>query len=294
MASVGYNQTKFRIALQVLGRLSVAERLLLSLSYRPDAVDKTSSHMKPTDEWNLENALETFTSAFPDFEARVRGKRVLDYGCGDGFQSIAIANLGADYALGVDINENRLAHARRLANGLENVGFSRKIDGEFDIVVSLNALEHFVNPLENIKEMKNALNDNGTILLSFGPPWFAPYGHHMYFFCPFPWINLLFSEATVMRVRSLYRSDGATSYEPGLNRMSIRKFERLIHEAGLTFEKRKYHSVKTISILAKIPLLRELFINQVDAVLRSESSLAAEIRPHSLELHRSGGCPARC
>lgn len=260
-----------QIARQALGRLSVGDRLLLSLSYHPRLVGKTSGRGKPTDKWNLDNALETLKGAFPELEDRIKGKKVLDYGCGDGFQSVAIANLGAENVLGVEIDDDRLGHAKKLANGVGNVEFARKIDGKFDVVISLNAMEHFVKPLENLKEMKDALRGEGLIFLTFGPPWFAPYGHHMYFFCPFPWINLFFSEATVYRVRSLYRSDGATSYHPGLNRMSVRKFERLIREAGLSVEKKKYRSVKNIGVLAKIPFLRELFVIQVDAILRSKS-----------------------
>lgn len=265
-------ERKFEIAREKLDHMSVSERILLAFCYHPEAVDKTSSYEKPSDKWSLENALDGLLRSFPHLKDLVKDKQVLDYGCGDGFQTVAMANLGAIYVLGVDIEENRLRHARRLARGHDGIGFSTKIEGTFDVVVSLNAMEHFVEPLKNTQEMRDALKPGGKILISFGPPWYAPYGHHMYFFCGLPWINILFSERTVFRIRSLYRSDGATSYEPGLNRMSIRNFEGIVRELDLKFDARKYHCIKGINFLSKIPLFRELAINQVDAYLSPNTS----------------------
>ena len=195
---------------------------------------------------------------------------MLDYGSGDGFQAVALARAGAAFVLGVEIQPQRLEYARELAaaSGEKNLDFRPRIEGRFDVALSLNAMEHFVEPEANLQEIHDALVEGGQLLLSFGPPWYAPYGSHMYFFCPMPWINLMFSERTVMRVRSLYRLDGLRTYSPELNRMSIRKFERLIQRSAFQVAKRKYHCSKGMNLLAHIPLLRELFINQVDAVLR--------------------------
>lgn len=260
---------KFSIAKEKLGALSFPERLLLALSKHPDDVDRTSSYEKPTAQWTLETALSQLTDAFPDFVSDIKGKRVLDYGCGDGFQSVAMARAGAGEVLGVEIEGNRRAHAMSLA-GREraaNVSFADTVSGEFDIVVSLNAMEHFTAPEENLREMKNALAPGGRIYLSFGPLWFAPYGAHMYFFSPVPWINLLFPEETVFRIRSLYRDDGETTYEPNLNRMTVAGFERLVAGEGLRASHCVYRAVLGLPLISRVPGLRELCVNQVDAVL---------------------------
>jgi len=83
-------------------------------------------------------------------------------------------------------------------------------------------------------------------------------------------VNLLFPEAAVLAVRARYRSDGARRYEEvesGLNRMTLRKFERLVEEAGLACAHRHYRCVKRVQLLGRLPALRELFVNEVHAVL---------------------------
>jgi len=261
--------SKFNVAKNALGGLSLQERLLLSISKHPGEVDKTSNYEKPTDQWTVETALKQLLAAFPDFLSEIRGGDVLDYGCGDGFQSVALARSGASSVLGVEIDENRLGHARALAKreNAEAVTFALKIDGKFDAVISLNAMEHFIQPRENLREMRNALKPGGRIYLSFGPPWRAPYGHHMRFFCDWPWINLVFSERTVMGIRRLYRDDDATSYEPGLNKMTVKSFERLVSECGLKIASHEYLCAYTFTWFRRAPFLREFFINEINAVL---------------------------
>jgi hypothetical protein len=118
--------------------------------------------------------------------------------------------------------------------------------------------------------MKRLLAPGGVVMITFCPPWFAPYGSHMHFFTKVPWVNLLFSERTVMSVRSRFRADGAKRYEDvemGLNRMTIRKFERIIAASGMTVAWRQYVCVKKLNALSRVPLVRELFINVASCVL---------------------------
>jgi SAM-dependent methyltransferase len=147
------------------------------------------------------------------------------------------------------------------------------LDGTFDVVISQNSFEHLRDPAGTLATMRRLLAPAGEILITFCPPWFAPYGAHMGYFTKIPWVQLLFSEHTVMSVRSRFRSDGATRYEDvemGLNRMSIRKFERIVRNSGLKVAWRKYVCVKKLNALGRIPLVRELFINVVSCALVQE------------------------
>jgi SAM-dependent methyltransferase len=261
--------------------MGVGEIVLRALSRHPGTSDYSleTQHEAPGNECAL------LRREFVDFSTLVRGKRVADFGCGTGLQCIALARDEGSSVCGIDTNEAtlRIARANAVAAGLgeTQVQFVERITpelrGSFDIVISQNAMEHFPEPEAIVREMSTLLRPGGKILLTFGPPWYAPYGSHMQFFCRVPWLNLWFSERTVMRVRALYRNDGATRYESvesGLNRMSIRKFERIMAQSGLRVARARYTCVRQFNALARIPVLRELVINHVTAVLERPAGAA--------------------
>lgn len=254
--------------------MRIGERVLLAFSRPVDAPDLADA----VDEPGVEHALDDLLRRFPDLPERVRGRRVLDFGCGAGRQAAALAHAGAAFVLGVESNPRTLHGARVLAaaEGIrpERLAFAPALPDEmlggFDVVISRNSMEHFAEPGRVLALMRAALAPGGRLLVTFGPPWLAPSGSHMHFFTPLPWVHLLFAERTVMAVRARYRADGARRYEEvesGLNRMTVGRFERLAASAGLRMERRRYDCVKGIPILGRAPLLRELFINNVACVL---------------------------
>ncbi len=226
---------------------------------------------------DLDHALDLLRRVFDDFDREIAGRRVLDFGCGAGLQACAMARLGGEFVLGLDTNPRTLARAVELASSLrlgQRVRFAGAIGdgdaGRFDIVISQNSMEHFPNPAGVLDEMKRALAPGGKLFVTFGPPWLAPYGSHMRFMTSVPWVNVLFPETAVMKVRSRYIADGARRYqdvEGGLNKMTVGRFEELASESGLQVAYRRYDCVKGLSFLGRIPLARELFINHVSCVL---------------------------
>jgi SAM-dependent methyltransferase len=252
---------------------SFAEKLLLHLSRGPGTDDFPAGQ----EEWNPDNALSLLCRVFPDFLNSIVGKEILDFGCGTGWQSVALAKAGASSVLGLEINPQTLEKARHLAQELglgPRVQFAERLDesleGRFGVVVSQNSMEHFPEPAQALAQMKSALKPEGRILITFGPPWLSPYGAHMHFFTKVPWVNLLFSEKAVMNARAVFRDDQARRYEEvesGLNRMTIAKFERTVSYVGLQIQYRRYDCVKKLNFLGKLPGLRELFVNQISCVL---------------------------
>lgn len=221
-------------------------------------------------EGKIENPLALLRREYPDLDQIVAGRRVLDFGCGLGDQTEALASLGAS-VVGLDTHAPSLERARILHPGLTFVANLSELGEPCDVVISQNAMEHFPDPAATLKDMISAVKPGGRLLITFGPPWYAPYGSHMQFFCRVPWLNVLFPESAVMRARSRYRSDGASRYEDveqGLNRMSLAKFERLI--AGYNVERRHYSGVKRMDFLTAIPVIRELFTNHVTVIIRKD------------------------
>jgi SAM-dependent methyltransferase len=263
-----------------LGPMTFAERLLLLLSRTPGGDDYAES-LTSYDEAESSGStspLWLLQTVFPGFLGMISGKSVLDFGCGNGYQSVALATAGARQVLGVDTNLDALIRGRALADrsGVASiVQFSEEVPqellGSFDVVISQNSMEHFSKPSETVGVMLRAMNANGDLLITFGPPWFSPRGSHMHFFTKVPWVNLVFSEKTVMTVRSRFRNDGAQRYEDvesGLNKMSLARFESLIREMHVFPTYRRYECVKGLNGFARIPLLREMLVNRVSVILR--------------------------
>ncbi len=139
---------------------------------------------------NLDNALDFLVKTVPDFPQRLTGKRVVDFGCGLGWQSIAMAKLGIARSItGVDIRNNDRARANADANSVgDRVRFLEKLDqGEkYDVAISCSSFEHFSDPAAIVDMLKSAIVRDGEISISFAEPWWSPHGSHMDGFCRLP------------------------------------------------------------------------------------------------------------
>lgn len=242
-------------------------RFLLQTLSREDATEQIGSTASG-------DPLSMLLSSYPDLADLVRGKSVLDFGCGRGDQAAAIAHRFSAAVTGLDTNKRTLDIAAANHGSVVNFIDTLPPGRTWDIVISLNAMEHYNDPGGAIAAMKQAVAPGGLILISFGPPWWAPYGSHMHFFCRVPWLQLWFSERTIMSVRAKYRNDGAQRFEDvesGLNRMSLSKYERLVSQSGLSLVRLNYTGAKGMHWISRIPVLRELGTVHVTSVLRREA-----------------------
>jgi hypothetical protein len=99
--------------------------------------------------------------------------------------------------------------------------------------------------------MRNLLKDDGLAIVEFGPPWYHPLGGHL--FSVFPWSHLVFTERCLIRWRSDFKSDGATRFsevEGGLNRMTVRRFKKLVGESDFEFERFEAVPIRRSELLA--------------------------------------------
>lgn len=250
--------------------MTIAETILGWLSLPPERAQSystTTNMEKPA-----ANPLHLLEHEYPDLAQLLKDKAVLDFGCGFGNQVAALANsnkYSCRRVHGLDAHPDYVEAARRAHPG---VTFIQQVDEVgYDVVISQDAMEHYPDPAGALRAMKDAVQPGGLLLITFGPPWYAPYGSHMHFFCKVPWLNLLFSEKTIMKVRKRYRQDGAERFdqvESGLNKMSLAKFEDLIRASGLEIVRRRYGAFKRLDFLSRIPLLRELCVIRATVVLR--------------------------
>jgi SAM-dependent methyltransferase len=179
----------------------------------------------------------------PDIFDRVRGKTVIDFGCGYGNQTIELAKQGAKLVVGLDVREDVLREARNKAATMSNVLFLTpdQCPRSFaEVVISLDSFEHFEDPSASLQLISELLSLGGTLLASFGPPWKHPLGGHS--FSAFVWSHLLFSEGALCRWYNRTKNTAISHFEEvsgGLNRMTITRFEALVRasqfrEASIT------------------------------------------------------------
>jgi ubiquinone/menaquinone biosynthesis C-methylase UbiE len=210
----------------------------------------------------------------------IRDKKVIDFGCGPGSEAIDLAQHGARHVQGLDIQERWLVVAREQAAkaDCQNVSFTKTSSEPADVIVSIDAFEHFDDPAAVLQSMAGMLKPEGCVLVSFGPTWYHPLGGHL--FSVFPWAHLIFTEKALCHWRTHIRNDGARKFsevEGGLNQMTIARFERLIEQSPFQIEKLETVPIRPVRVLHN-RLTREWFTAIVRCKLtlrRSAQRIAA-------------------
>ncbi|HKP88238.1 MAG TPA: class I SAM-dependent methyltransferase [Blastocatellia bacterium] len=235
-----------------------------------------------THHYTIENALDFPLKMVPDLISRIQGQNILDYGCGPGWQAVIMAQKGAESVTGIDIVKSWVDHANGLASQYCCTEKARFLHADefwaekqnlnrFDLTFSCGSFEHFSEPEKELERMKQVTRDGGSILITFAEPWLSPHGAHMYGMIDIPYINILVPERVVMSLRSRYKDDGAKHYEEiqgGLNKMTLKKFERIIRNSGLKVDYLRYTPTKNLPLVDKIPFVREFLVSAVTCLLR--------------------------
>jgi SAM-dependent methyltransferase len=216
----------------------------------------------------------------PKIFEELAGKIVLDYGCGEGETCIELAERGVARSIGLDIQDALLARARERAERrgvADKCSFVSSVQEKVDVVLSMDAFEHFDDPAAVLREMAALLRPGGYAVIEFGPTWFHPLGGHL--FSVFPWAHLLFTEKALIRWRSDFKSDGATRFNEvagGLNRMTIARWERLVSESPL-----KFLTSELVAIRRLRPLHNRLTREFFTAIVRARLGLR-DTREHGI------------
>ena len=111
-------------------------------------------------------------------ELNWKSKKILDVGCGTGYFSYKAAKKGAD-VLGIDFSAEaiEIAQSKYQHSHLKYQQMDvKKIEGKYDVIVSIGTLEHMDNPLQILKLFKRHLNPKGKIIIT-SPNWTNPRGY---------------------------------------------------------------------------------------------------------------------
>jgi SAM-dependent methyltransferase len=228
----------------------------------------------------------------------LRGKNVLELGCGEGGVITAFYDHGC-HAVGMDIAEDRLKMAAELAS---NAGARRAIKfvaadifkpdqlkawrQRFDLIVMKDVIEHLPDHHLALGHVATMLKSRGYLFLSF-PPWYMPFGAHQQMFhsrlkyvpfthwLPRSWFRRLatrFNEppALIDELVDLYRS-----------RLSLHAFNKLLRQIPYTVSLRKLYLINPMykykfglspishpSFFARLPVIREVVTTAMYCTLR--------------------------
>jgi 2-polyprenyl-6-hydroxyphenyl methylase/3-demethylubiquinone-9 3-methyltransferase len=128
----------------------------------------------PNSEFRALHDINPLRLDYIDGLASLRGKRVLDVGCGGGLLAEAMARRGAE-VIGIDMGKAPLNVARlhRLESNLDidyrqatPEELADEQPGGFDVVTCLEMLEHVPDPAAVIAACARLIRNNGRIFLS--------------------------------------------------------------------------------------------------------------------------------
>lgn len=224
----------------------------------PAFEDAVRAYLEPTrGQFNHEQMLETFLSvdrfrlwaAVVDRRVGVSGKRVLSSGCGFGGSLLAWRDAGAALAVGVEVDADYLRFGALRTAELPGAGvvaydghrlpFS---DASFDLVESMDVVEHTPDPGAYLTELRRVLAPGGAILL-VTPNRVWPVEQHLGILGP-PWLPIGVADALFGALARLpgtgmsqeRRFKYAKLRGMRTHNMSLRTLRRLARRTGLHLE----------------------------------------------------------
>lgn len=256
--------------------MSLRSTLLFELSRRrlPKPAKRTIDYSAYQD-WRKQS-LSSSWSAFRGTD--LRGRDVLDFGCGDGALSLYLATEECPSTIiGIDLDPAAIERAKAARDKAQvpksvRVEFLEgSVDGlpmpdeSIDVLVAFDCLEHVMSPLPIFREWFRVLRPGGRCLLEWFP-YKGPWGPHMESLIPVPWAHVLFGQHAMFRAAErLYdlpqftprhwdlEADGTKKpnkwrqwscfREQGyINELDIDTFRRFAQAAGLKVARLETHS----------------------------------------------------
>ena len=213
----------------------------------------------------------------------IKGTKILDIGCGEGGILSFFAEKGFQ-CFGLDNNKARVEFAQ--SRQTDNIKFINveienfNCDETFDLVLMLDVIEHVKDKTKALLNIKRILGESGIFLLTF-PPYRSPFGGHQQVLHSFlkyiPYWHVLPRQYFLRLLKKFEKTDIDARLEIYDRGMTIKQFERLIHQLGFICLKRIDFLVRprqglrfgTKIVRNRFPLFRELFTTGVTYLLKN-------------------------
>ncbi len=207
-----------------------------------------------------------------NFIKKLKDKSILDVGCGTGSITIP-SGLVANKVKGIDVDKKSIELAKK-RNQLPNVKFETKNLKEekekYDLVLSMQVLEHLHNPEEMLKDIAKVTKKWAIITIPNG------YGSSEI-------IGRLISQIRkTTRLKSKTKTNEGmftANYDnPHMQKFTIKQMKKLANNAGLKIRKIQNHCF----ILGTFPLNQLFFHTSLKRVLEKIDLAIANIVPHTI------------
>ena len=159
-----------------------------------DSLTRVDSHFRFGENWRV-YAAKADEAAISEAEkglqrlvgTEIKGKRVLDIGCGSGVHSVAALRLGATQVHGVDLDPDSIAAAKSVlaryaTDGPWNIEEKSIFDmrplqsGCFDIVYSWGVLHHTGDMFRAVRAAADLVASDGLFVFAlYRKTWFCPF-----------------------------------------------------------------------------------------------------------------------
>lgn len=188
--------------MSALGVFILKNLVLFKQKVQPSKPGPSEDTFESYFRWQFESSERLF-ARYPNWD--IAGKTVLEIGCGTGGRTAYLASAGAKCAVGIDINREEIALARRLSSQLhpELTGRLRYLEasedkpldiGLFDVVVLVDCMEHVVSPPQMMRLAYGYLVPGGQFYFS-SMGWYHYSGSHTHLL---PFVNVFFSDETIL------------------------------------------------------------------------------------------------
>jgi SAM-dependent methyltransferase len=219
------------------------------------------------------------------FKPVSKGTRVLEIGCGTGGNLVPFLEKGC-IVTGVDISVTSIERASLLLGTREDLSliaddvYNRtEADGQFDIIIMRDVIEHIHNQEKFMGFVKRFMAPEAVFFLAF-PPWYNPFGGHQQIaknkiLSKLPYYHLLPS----FLYKGLLGLGGESPktiddlLEIKATGISIERFERICREQQFTIERKSLYFINPNyetkfglkprlqwPVIAAIPFIRNFFV----------------------------------
>ena len=243
-------------------------------------------------EYEFELTNKYIIPRFKEMGIKLKGKKLLDIGCGWGGCSVAFAKQGC-VCEGFDLSKHQLNIGKKFAASkkieikffIDDICNPKKTSGKFDIIFLREVIEYLDRPFQALINSKRLLKDNGYLYVTLAP-WYSPYGGHQHHpksitrFMPFVQLlpKIVYFSLLKTKEGLMFKEDKFIKEIKKVrnNKISISEFEHSIKKSRLSiYRERQYISKPAFKIRMGLPIINAGFLGNVP-LLREFITTGAE------------------